>query len=572
MKFRTFLCLLLALTMIAGMAAVSQAEGNAYPEYLNLEGYYPLVKEGSDITIRVTTLQDDGHGTDNPNDYWFFAWTQKYLGIKMDIEMIPNSAWGERKNLMFAGGDLPDLMLCMGLNTSDLVTYGEANGQLLDWNPYINEDLTPAMVAWFDYYPTMRASVTCAGGGLYSLPNTARPSDFGGTATRFFINYKWLQECGLEEPETLDEFIGMLRAFKAAYPDCIPLAGGYGSDSSATASSAVNPCYPILNALGYVTKDAYGLSPALRDGKVVLPAGDEYYLHFLEIMKMLYDEGLVSQDMFTMDSDQFKALALENKLGAIGEAPIVYYPDTWNEWESLRPLTSEYSDVKQWGNSGYFSIGHFVISADTKYPELLVRMGDWCLTDDGNVFCWGGPQKGVDDDMGLCGGWYIDEDKKFHQQDVDDGKYSGNWDYYINECYPNGGFAQLGNSSGFSLENQETHYSIKWERGGYPNYDRPLVTTNGDNYFRISQLERLSDYVTDVYPGLVFFPEDINTRIGDLKTVINSYVRAETAKFITGARPLDQFNDYLAELESLGLSEYIGYYAEYYEAYKANMG
>ena len=101
---------------------------------------------------------------------------------------------------------------------------------------------------------------------------------------------------------------------------------------------------------------------------------------------------------------------------------------------------------------------------------------------------------------------------------------------------------------------------------------RPLVTTNGDNYFRISQLERLSDYVTDVYPTMVFFTEDINTRISDLKTVINSYVRAETAKFITGARPLDQFNDYLAELDSLGLQEYLGYYIDYYEAYKANMG
>jgi len=486
--------------------------------------------------------------------------------------MIPNSAWSERKTLMFAGGDLPDLMLCMGLNSADLVTYGEGNHQLLNWNDYMNEDLTPTLLAWFDYYPTFRASTSCAGGGLYSLPNNARPSDLGGTAARFFINYKWLEECGLKEPETLDEFIDMLRTFKDTYPDCIPLGGGYGSDSSATASSAVCPCYPILNALGYVTKDAYGLSPAFREGKVVIPAADENYLKFLETMKLLYDEGLVSPDMFTMDSDQFKALALENKFGAIGEAPIVYYPDTWNEWESLRPLTSDVSSVKQWGNSGYFSIGQFVISADTEYPELLVRMGDWCLTDDGNVFCWGGPQKGVDDDMGLCGGWYIDEDKMFRQQDVVDGKYSGNWDYYVNEVYPNGSFAALGNSSGFSLENQETFYNIKWERGGYPEYARPLVTENGDNYFRISQLERLSDYVVDVYPTMVFFTEDVNTRIGDLKTVIESYVRAETAKFITGSRPLDQFDDYLAELESLGLSEYLGYYVDYYESYKANLG
>ena len=562
MKFKAFLSLLLAVTLLAGMAAVGQADGGSYPDYLNLDGYYPLVKEGTDITIRVSTIKADGYGTDNPNDYWFFAWIQQAMNVKMDVEMIPNSAWGERKNLMFAGGDLPDLMLCMNLSASDLVTYGEGNGQLLDWNPYINDDLTPTLLAWFDYYPTMRASVTCAGGGLYSLPNNSRPTNIGGSAARYFINRKWVDECGLEEPQTLDEFIDMLRAFKKARPDCIPLGGGYGSDSTSTAASAPSPCYAIFNALGYLMYDPYGLSPALREGKVVIPAADEYYLEFLETMKLLYDEELVSPDMFTMDTDQFKALALEDKFGAIGGVPYLYLPDTYDEWESLSPLTSDVNDIKQWYNADFFSLGRFVISADTKYPELLVRMGDWCMTDDGSVFCWGGPQKGVDDDLGLCGGWYIDEDKQFHQQDVDDGKYVNNWDYYVNECYPNGNFASLGNASNASLENQETGYFIKWERAGYPEYVPPLLPTNGDNHYRFSMMARLYDYIAEGFPTKVFFTEEINARIGDLSTVINSYVRAETAKFITGARPLDQFNDYLAELESLGMSEYLGYYVD----------
>lgn len=583
MKVKRVLCLLLALLIIFGIAGCvkegketeqeleSTSTDSSNSSYLNLNTYYPLVKEGTDITLRVATLQADGFGTSDPNDYWFFAWLQEKMNITLDIELIPESSWNERKPLLFAGDDLPDLMLCMGFNTTDLVTYGETNKQLLEWSPYINEELTPDLCAWFEYYPTFRALVSTASGGLYSLPNCSRIPDYGGTAARYFINSKWLKEAGIAAPQTLDEFIDMLRAFKQLYPDSIPMGGGYGVDTSTAATSAPNPCYAIFNALGYITDDPYGLKPAIRNGKVVIPAGDEYYRIFLETMRLLYEEDLISKDFFTMDKTQFDALALENKFGAMGYVPYLCLPDTWNEWESLAPLTSDVSSTKQWYNADYFSTGQFVIAADTKYPELLVRLGNWFFTDDGNVYGWGGPMAGSEDTLGLCGGWYVDENKKFHQKDVDDGKYANNWEYYLNECYPNGSFAGIGNRTDASLKNQEQLYSIKWEWAGYPNYVRPLdPNMNGDHHFRVTQLEKLTGYLTEGYPTKLFFLEETNIRLTDLSTVINSYVRAETAKFITGSRPIEEFDNYISELQGLGFSEFLGYYTDYYEAYKAN--
>ena len=589
---KKLLCMLLSLVMIAAVFAgcagsgkqssetqsessqpseASQDSGESsepdspYPDYLNLDSYYPLVKEGNDITIKVATLQADGYGTSNPDDYWFFAWIQQKMNITFDTTMIPVSSWEERKPLMFAGGDLPDLMLCMGFTTSDLVTYGESSHQLLDWTPYLNEDIMPTLCAWFDYYPTFRAAVSNSNGGMYSLPTSSRESDLGGTAARYFISTKWLEEAGIAAPGTLDEFVDMLREFKTLYPDSIPLGGGYGTN-------APNPCLAVFNALGYITNDPLGISPAIREGQVVIPAADEYYRNFLETMKTLYDEELVSKDMFTMYEDQFKALALENKFGAFGDVPYLYLPDTWNEWESLSPLTSDVNSVKQWYNSDFFRTGQFAINADTAYPELLCRLGDWFFTDDGCVYAWGGPQKDSEETLGMTGGWFINEEKVFKQQDVLDEKYPNNWEYYLNVCYPNGNFAGIGNTSSFSLENQETFYNIKWERGGYPDYARPLDPTTGDGFFRISQLEKLSDYVVEGYPTKVFFTDEINTRISDLTTIIKSYVTTETAKFITGQRPLDDFDKYIEELKGIGVDEYLGYYADYYESYKANLG
>lgn len=70
----------------------------------------------------------------------------------------------------------------------------------------------------------------------------------------------------------------------------------------------------------------------------------------------------------------------------------------------------------------------------------------------------------------------------------------------------------------------------------------------------------------------MFFTDEINTRISDLTTIIKSYVTTETAKFITGQRPLDEFDKYIEELKGIGVDEYLGYYADYYESYKANLG
>jgi hypothetical protein len=43
------------------------------------------------------------------------------------------------------------------------------------------------------------------------------------------------------------------------------------------------------------------------------------------------------------------------------------------------------------------------------------------------------------------------------------------------------------------------------------------------------------------------------------------------AKFITGARPLDEFDNYLQELDKLGFQEYQQYYVDAYAVYSGHM-
>ena len=115
----------------------------------------------------------------------------------------------------------------------------------------------------------------------------------------------------MEIPTTLEAFTEMLQTFQSRGADITPIGGGYES---------VNPCVLLLSAFGYVTNDPQGLSPALRNGKVVIPYGDkEVYGEYLRLMKDYYDKGYISQDFYTVDTTSVSGEIAAGKVGVIAD-------------------------------------------------------------------------------------------------------------------------------------------------------------------------------------------------------------------------------------------------------------
>lgn len=69
----------------------------------------------------------------------------------------------------------------------------------------------------------------------------------------------------------------------------------------------------------------------------------------------------------------------------------------------------------------------------------------------------------------------------------------------------------------------------------------------------------------------MFFDSETNARVIELQSLINAYAESESAKFVTGARPLteEELDQYFAGLDELGYQEYLGYYRDYYADYIA---
>ena len=202
------LCLAMLLSLTSAFAEVN------HPDYINYDSCLPIIKEGSDgekITLKVAIAQDAVGG--KWDDLWIKKFIEKYWNVNLEVEQIPAAGLTERVSLLFASGELPDLMINLGLTTSNIYMYGQEESQLLKLDEYMDETLTPNILRRFEEHPDSRLASTTPDGHIYTLPKLGE-SDDGTTLDRMSLNKAWLDACGLKEPTTLDEFVDMLMICK----------------------------------------------------------------------------------------------------------------------------------------------------------------------------------------------------------------------------------------------------------------------------------------------------------------------------------------------------------------------
>ncbi|GHU77701.1 ABC transporter substrate-binding protein [Clostridia bacterium] len=540
---------LLALALCCSLIGTALAA----PDYLNLESNginTPILTEGANITLRVVMSQAATQA--DASQIWLWEYFKQFHHMKFEIEQVMDAR--EYKNLAFASGDLPDILLNIGLTAADLVTYGMDEGMLLPIDEYI-DDYMPNLKALYDQHPEWKEAIAAPDGHIYSMGQMSDPNDETRNAG-YFINSKWLGELGLDMPTTVDEFVDVLRAFQSAHPDGTAFNGGY---------NASNPSLILLNGYGFNTRDAKGLDVSLRNGEVLFPYADrEVYGAYLQTMNTLYSEGLMSHDFYSLDDTAIKANVAMSLAGTYSGTPWAASTAIYMDWDTPEPLTSAYNETKFWPNNsaGAFTIGRYAINADTKYPELACKLLDFFFTGEGIVYAFYGPMEGSGvDTYGMTSGWRWNE--------------ATNWILYddiLNDTENRYG----------GMENMYRQQKIMWftgvQLGDIRFFFEDVAAMAATDYRRVWTLDSLDfrhyatmvasekPYYVDTYPGTVYFTQEINNRVTDLRTVINAYVESESAKFITGARPLTEaeLKAYFDGLDALGYPEYLGYYEDYY--------
>ncbi|MDW7657882.1 MAG: hypothetical protein SCM11_12000 [Bacillota bacterium] len=277
-------------------------------------------------------------------------------------------------------------------------------------------------------------------------------------------------------------------------------------------------------------------------------------------MKSLFDNGLIDPDFFTMTKEQYTAKISQNIAGlASMSAPFVYMPDPaqYEEYQPLPPLTSEFNDKQIWPLGSQLRNGTFAIAYNSKFPEAAIRVADVQFIHIAPVLFWLGPIY----TEGKTAEYFVEGYTEGLSCGVKDGAIFadppggiGIWDYLPTQVQPyNGG------PIGFSW-NQDIFDEMIGETG-------EMVAC--EQAWRIPYKRDVVPHVKLRIPNLFLSPDKLESSNGFILP-ITDYIKTAEAKFIMGKEPLENIDDFYAQLKTLGIEEYLKLQQEAYDAYMAN--
>ena len=552
------------------------------PEYLKV-GQFPLV-DGEKITLDIAVLCHDS--TQKPEETYQFQFIEKYVGIDLNLTTyFYDGTRDESISLLFADGDLPDLIVGMGLDASQIVRYGMVDEMLLDMKPYINAENAPSLLKVMKEYPAYEQAMTTPDGAIYSLGSWGEndPTNKSGVF-RMFYNWKVMGDAGITKcPTTLDEFLAMLRTIKAKFPEMTPFGGNY---------ARYNATYLIQNALGFnislasSEQKSHETDIGLYKGEVSLFSYNKEILPaYLEFMHTMYEEGLMEQDYYTLDKETTKAHLTAGKYAVFSEVPSLYGGLEFGAefWGGL-PLTSKYNDTPFWPSNDFYKTGGFCVSADTEYPELCVAFADLFYGEGemNKLLNGNGPSvTDVTNGLGLGNlteGWYYDwetNSKNYKEFEKVKDEYS-NQNYWVFEnvtFWKDGAFENSylkwstdENGTYIEPDDLDDHKDTIEEGAAIRHTLKDFFNTTGGQWCKALHNTFGQYETTEMTPKTCYFDDETLTLASDYKTALDAYASQSIAEFITGAKEINEanLNAYFAEMERLGAEEYVKIYADYW--------
>ena len=540
----------LALTLsimlaLSGSAAFADEElGTIYRQHYGADlTQLPIVEEP--LTIDVwrrfsSTIMD------SLADCEVFKKMEELTNVHLEFTPVPSSDRATTLNLLFASGDLPDILFKMAVSSSQASQYGP-EGMLIDLSQY--KDAMPNFNYWLDNYPSARDAITQTDGSIYGCPYilTGYAIRMG---SRFFFNSQVLEHAGLTTPpNTLDGFYDYLKAIDGwdynenGEDDTIPLA------------------MSSWDALEYILAGSFDVMnrgtsnywvDQNEDGTARFWHTADGYKELMRYYHKLYEEGLVDPDVFTAT---FADLIVKSANGrALTYIFVNNSPVSGSPYEQYTvPMTETlegYNGEKVWNN--YSMPGsqttHFNITKDCpeEYREIMAKWADYFYSVDGMVAYFMG-----------------EKDVTYTYDEATD-------TYNLTDMI-------LKDPEGRNFEQVQSQWCT-WAGGMNPSCATNELFKGGETWpVSLESAAGLIKFTYDTHEGgemtdgaiwapFVFDPDtasDISALTGDFTTYRDEW----SASFITGKKDVDaDWDEYVNGFNAIGVDEYLGYINEKIEA------
>ena len=495
---------------------------------MSAPGEYPIVNEK--VTYTVMAPQTNYILDLQTNAYT--QWLEEKTNVHIEYETVPEAALTEKVNLSLASSEIPDAYLSCNIDSASQVKYGK-EGVFVDMAPMI-EQYGYEIPKAYEANNLLPGAVTTPDGEIFALAgvNECYHCLYCGRA---WINQTWLDNLGLDYPETTEDFVNVLRAFKEQDAngngdpnDEIPMLGISGMWRAS--------CYDFL--LGSFVYNDFTDRLSVENGTVNYVANTEEFRDGLRFIRSLIEEELIDPVSLTITEDEAHVLT-GGDVATVGVATGMAY---WNvlsandeEYIGLSPLEGPNGVRDAFVRATGIVSGQFAITNKAENPEILFRWADAQFSEEATYFSSWGPEgegweKAPEGTLGING--------KQALYTVLDGVNNTGSDTVQNLAMPN-----------IALANRTSDFRLGQAVGGDDKSEERLYEAASKYYYPYAKEQ--------TYPLMVMSAED-SAVVNEYKTAINAYVDEMISGFLAGTYDLDKdWDSYLSEFDALGLEDYL---------------
>lgn len=405
MKAKKILACMLALLLLLSIAACGgdPSQGNGpgnqnnngepvkAPDYMNMDSQLPIVKEGTDITLKIMVVNGPMYANMNSlRDVYFTEAYEKMTGVKIEWIEVSSDAFADQLALKLTTNDLPDIILKGGISNSVQLKYGDQDYFLDLMQGDRLKTFAPNYWALCQEYPEILSASMMPEGQVYSM-GMIRNSTGSTIASKLFFNKEWLSAVGKDVPTTADEFYNVLKAFKEEDPN--------GNGRPDEMGLYIKPDH-----LQFVTFGMFGIGNRGRNnsfidcdeetGKVRYFATTDSFRAWVEWATKLYKEGLLHKEYFDFTESNLGNYVNNNVCGAFAYTNLCMLgQETQQKFTYLDgAMTGPQGDKDYYGVNSIGTTGSFVITTACQYPEVALRWADYFFCDEGSLFFYYGDE------------------------------------------------------------------------------------------------------------------------------------------------------------------------------------
>lgn len=442
----------------------------------------------------------------------------------IDVEYIhPDSE--EQFNLMLASGDLPDVIQInwvtgypggpeKAIRENQIITFDE-----------LMEEHAPNLTKYLKEHPEIDKLVTTSDGKHYMFP-FIRGDEYLLISNGPVVRKDWLDELGMDVPETMEDWYNMLKAFKEK------------------ASSAPLTTYlPLANG---VFSSAYGAPQAffVDNGEIKYgPMLDGYKACLMELNRW-YKEGLLDNNFMGVDSKMMDSAILSGGSGAtvgsvgggIGKWMAAASEEGYDLAAAPYPVLNKGEkamfSARQNSAPGYGA----AISTKCENPELAMQLLDYFYSEEGSMLL----------NFGIEGESY----------EMIDG-------------YPTYTELVTKNPEGKSMAAVLGLYARSATQAPFIQ-DRRYM----EQYAALPQQKEAievwsdTDAAAHILPPLTPSTEE-SSELAKILGDVNTYVSEYTTKFVAGQISFNDWDKYISQLKSLKIDRAIEIYQNAYNEFSA---